>query len=294
MPDVELVGFVEPSDAAAAELTEKVPARRFPDVQSLAREIDAAVVAASTTAHRDLAVQLIEAGCDVMVEKPIATTAAEAAEMIGLARSRSCIVQVGHVERYNPAIQAALPLAGDVRYVEADRLGVYTGRSLDIDVLLDLMIHDLQLVLAVLGDGVASVHAVGIPVLTTKVDMANVRIEMKSGAVANLTASRVSSERVRKFRMFGSGGYLSVDTKDQKVHGYRRVRGASGDLSIETVAVEVAAKEPLRAELDGFVDCVRTRRRPLVSGEEGMAALELAIRVGEAIQRSLESWKGNA
>lgn len=289
MPEVHLIGFVEPDDGAAAEVEEKLGARRFPAVSDLAGEISAAVVATSTGAHAVVAGELLERGVDVLIEKPITSTVGEARRLIALARERGRIIQVGHVERYNPAIVAAIPHIGETRYVEADRIGVFSGRSLDIDVLLDLMIHDLQLVLSLVGSGVAAIHAVGVPVLTDRVDMANVRLELESGAVANLTASRVSNERVRKFRLFGSDSYLSVDTKEQAVHGYRLLRSAKG-ARIEPLELTVEKKEPLRAELEAFAKCVVTRERPLVAGEDGLDALELAVLVGEEIDRSLTRW----
>lgn len=290
MPEVDLVGFIEPRDEAAAEVTSKLGLRRFRALEELEGLIDAAVIASTTDMHGRIAEKLLLGDVDVMIEKPITADPDEARRIIALAAERGRLIQVGHVERYNPAILAAIPHIGKPRFVEADRLGVFSGRSLDIDVLLDLMIHDLQLVLSLLGSDVVAIHAVGIPVLTEKVDMANVRLELASGAVANLTASRVASERVRKFRLFGSHAYISVDTREQEVHGYR-LTTAGERPGIEPLQLEVQKKEPLRAELEAFVDCVRTRRRPLVAGEDGLAALELAIRVGEAIDRSVQAWE---
>jgi predicted dehydrogenase len=292
MPEVEHAGFLEPRDDVAAEVERTLGLRRWTSLEDLAGAIDCAVVATTTDAHAETAAALIERGVDVMIEKPITSTVEEGVRLVALAAERGRILQVGHVERYNPAIVAAAPFVGDPRYVEADRLGVFTGRSLDIDVLLDLMIHDLQLVIAFLGEDVAAVHAVGIPVLTQNVDMANVRIEFASGAVANLTASRVASERVRKFRLFGSDSYVSVDTKEQQVHGYRLGTDASGAPAIVPLGVTVEKKEPLRAELESFLDAVRSRKKPLVSGEDGLAALRLAIRVAGEIDASLARWKG--
>lgn len=291
MPEVSVVGFVDPDDEAAAEVEASLGLRRWESVSAIGDHVDAAVVASTTDAHASVARELIDRGVDLMIEKPITSTPDSARELIRLAADRGRIIQVGHVERYNPAIVAAIPHIGTPRYIEADRLGVFSGRSLDIDVLLDLMIHDLQLVLSLTGSEVTGIHAVGIPVLTEKVDMANVRLELASGAVANLTASRVSSERVRKFRLFGSDSYVSVDTREQQVHGYRR--SAGDERGIEPLEVVVEKKEPLRAELEAFIGCVRSRERPLVGGEEGLAALELAIKVGEAIDRSLAGWAGS-
>lgn len=282
MPEAEVVGFVEPDDVIAADIIASLKLKRFDSVASLAREIDCAVVATPTTTHFDVARELLEAGCDVMVEKPITASVEDARRLIDIANANNRILQVGHVERYNPAITAVAPILKNVLYVEAERLGVFVGRSLDIDVLLDLMIHDLNLVLSFLGQRVVDVRAVGVAVMTEKVDITNVRIEFENGAVANLTASRVSQDRVRKIRFFSREAYISVDTKEQEVKGYRLA-----GKTVLPIEVTVTKQEPLRAELEAFVECVRTRTRPLVSGEDGLAAVELAIRVAKAIDESL-------
>lgn len=286
MPNVEVVGFVERDDAAASEIEQTLGLKRFESVEAIAPHVQGAVIATPTTTHFDVAMQLLEAGCDLMIEKPITSTVADAKELLRVAAEKKRIVQVGHVERYNPAIVSSVPFIEAPRYVEAERLGVFVGRSLDVDVLLDLMIHDLNLVLSLVGKNVVKVDAVGVPVLTDKVDIANVRLEFDNGAVANLTASRVSSDRVRKFRVFGSEVYLSVDTREQEVKGYR-LRQNGSERKIEPLDVTFEKKEPLRAELDAFAECVITRQQPLVTGEDGLAALELAIRVGEAIDASV-------
>jgi predicted dehydrogenase len=287
MPEVEVVGFVEPNDATAAEVEANLKIPRVGSVAELAGRVQCAVVATPTTHHFEVADELLRAGCDVMIEKPIAATADEAGRLIERAGRGGRIIQIGHVERYNPAVTAIASMVESPRYIETDRLGVFSPRSLDIDVLLDLMIHDINLVLSFTGGArVVDVRAVGVPVLTEKVDIANVRIEFEDGAVANLTASRVSSERVRKVRIFGGDYYFSVDTKDQEVKGFR-LEAAGGGKKIEPIEIEVKKKEPLRAELESFIESVTTRRPPLVGGEDGLAALALALRVGREIERSL-------
>ena len=288
MPEADVIGFVEPDDAISADIIAALNLKRFDSVASLAREIDCAVVATPTTTHFDVARELLEAGCDVMVEKPIAASVEDARRLIDIANANANnrILQVGHVERYNPAITAVAPILKNVLYVEAERLGVFVGRSLDIDVLLDLMIHDLNLVLSFLGQKVVDVRAVGVAVMTERVDITNVRIEFENGAVANLTASRVSQDRVRKIRFFSREAYISVDTKEQEVKGYRLA-----GKTVLPIEVTVTKQEPLRAELEAFVECVRTRTRPLVSGEDGLAAVELAIRVAKAIDESLRRFE---
>jgi predicted dehydrogenase len=286
MPEAQVVGFVEPNDDVANEVGTALKLKRFASAAELAKEIECAVVATPTVTHFHVASQLIEAGCDVMVEKPITATVADGERLVALAQSKKRIIQVGHVERYNPAITAVAPILRNIRYIEAERLGVWVGRSLDIDVLLDLMIHDLNLVLSLTGTEVVDVRAVGVPVLTDKVDITNVRLELSSGAVANLTASRVSQDRVRKVRFFSSESYISVDTKEQEVKGYRLV-----DRAIQPIDITVTKKEPLRAELEAFLACVRDRSRPLVDGRDGVAAVALAARVAEAIEQSMKGFK---
>jgi predicted dehydrogenase len=236
--------------------------------------------------HAEIASQLIDAGCDVMVEKPITPDVAQARQLIDRAARAGRIIQVGHVERYNPAIAAIADKVRGTRYFESERLGVFVGRSLDIDVLLDLMIHDINLVLSLLREEVVEIRAVGVPVMTDKVDMTNVRLQLANGAVANLTASRVSQERVRKQRFFGGDFYYSVDTKEQEVKGYLMKDGA-----ITPASVTVATKEPLRAELEAFLACVRDRSTPVVTGEDGLAAVDLAVRVAAAIEESMRGFR---
>ena len=209
-----------------------------------------------------------------------------AQRLIDLAASRDRIIQVGHVERYNPAITAIAHLVHEVRYLEAERLGVFVARSLDVDVLLDLMIHDINLVLSLLKQEVVDIRAVGVPVLTDKVDITNVRLELANGGVANLTASRVSQDRVRKVRLFGMSNYISIDTREQEVKGFHL-----DGKNIEPLQITVEKKEPLRAELESFVECVRERKRPIVAGEDGRDAVALAIRVAAAIEESLRRFR---
>ena len=286
MPEAKMVGFVEPNDSVAAEVQSSLGLRRFSSVAELAGEVQCAVVATPTVTHFEIASELLSAGCDVMVEKPVTAEVHHGRQLIELAARSGRIIQVGHVERYNPAICAVADLVRKTRYFESERLGVFVGRSLDIDVLLDLMIHDLNLVLSLMGEEVVDIRAVGVPVLTDKVDIANVRLELANGAVANLTASRVSQDRVRKQRFFGSDFYYSVDTKEQEVKGYRLEGGA-----IAPVGFAVEKKEPLRAELESFLQSVRDRARPIVAGEDGIAAVALAVRVAEAIEQSMRRFK---
>ena len=287
IPEARAVGFVEADDACAAEVESSLELKRYDSVGALAKDVDCAIVATPTTTHFAVASELLEAGVDVMVEKPITATVDEAQRLIDLAASKSRILQVGHVERYNPAIVAIAEMARNARYFVAERLGVFVPRSLDVDVLLDLMIHDLNLVLSLWRQKVVQIHALGVPVLTDKVDIANVRLELENGAVANITASRVSQDRVRKQRFFGSDVYISVDTKEQEVKGYR----LAGAKDIRPLDLSVEKKEPLRAEQEAFLACVRDRTRPIVAGEDGRDAVDLALRVGEKIEESLQRFR---
>jgi predicted dehydrogenase len=286
MPEANVVGFVEPNGDIAAEVSSTLGLKRMASVAELATQIDCAVVATPTTSHYAVATQLLDAGVDLLIEKPVTATLDEAERLIELAAKHGSIVQVGHVERYNPAIVAIAEQVRNVRYFEAERLGVFVPRSLDVDVLLDLMIHDINLVLSLTKQEVVEIRAAGVPVLTGKVDITNVRLELANGAVANLTASRVSQERVRKQRFFGRDFYISVDTKEQEVKGYRLIE-EGGQRVLRPLEVPVEKKEPLRAELEAFLHCVNTRERPIVSAEDGRDAVKLAIRVGEAIEEAL-------
>jgi len=286
IPSITAAGFVETNDEIANEVATNLKLKRFDSIAQLAKEVDAAVVATPTTTHYDVARELLDAGVDVMIEKPVTRTVDQARRLIDLAKSRNRIIQVGHVERYNPAITAIAEQVRGIRYFEAERLGVFVQRSLDVDVLLDLMIHDINLVQSLLKQEVEEIRAVGVPVLTDKVDITNVRLQLANGAVANLTASRVSQERVRKIRLMSSDSYISIDTREQEVKGYR-LEGRN----IIPLQVNVEKKEPLRAELESFLACAAQRTRPLVDGEDGLAAVKLAKDVAAAIEHSVKAYR---
>lgn len=258
--------------AGEAELTDAIPA--------LAGRIDAAVVATPTTTHADLGCQLLDAGIDVLVEKPIAATVAEARRMNDLAKKRGRILQVGHLERFNPAVEALESVRSHPLFFEVHRLSVFTPRSLDVDVVLDLMIHDLEIVLALTGAMPEEIRAAGIHILSEKVDIANVRLLFPGGCVANLTASRASTERVRKLRLFQPHQYLSLDYSKQELVSVR----VDSDRKIRFEPVAVAKDEPLKREVADFVDCVATRKPARVSGEEATRALEVALAILDKIE----------
>jgi predicted dehydrogenase len=247
--------------------------------EEFAASIDAAVVAVPTEVHADVASRLIAASRHVLVEKPITSTLADAERLVALAEQRGVTLQVGHVERFNPAAEA-LQRIGVPRFVEVHRLSPFPNRSLDIDVILDLMIHDLDLLLALDGSRPVQIDAVGVPVLTDRVDIANVRIRFESGLIANLTASRVSAEKIRKFRAFGSRLYVSCDFLTRQAQIARLVIGDGGAPEIRMEAVGVSASdpegEPLRRQARAFVAAIAARRDPVVSGRNGVAVLRIA------------------
>ncbi len=281
LPGVELVGIHDPNPGAAETMAREHGARAFERLEELAGEIQAAVVAVPTVAHADIGVALLERGVHVLVEKPIASSLAEADRL--LAAQGNKILAVGHVEFYNPAVQALVSVGTPPRFVEVQRLGVFSPRSLDVDVILDLMIHDLQILQALDPSPVTEVRATGINVLSQRVDIANARIELASGCVANLTASRVSSERVRKLRAFLPSRYYSLDYQAQDIRGYR-LEERDGGRRILPADLPMTPAEPLLRELEAFVAACRGEQAPLVTGAAGRRALETALAVVEAIR----------
>jgi predicted dehydrogenase len=247
-------------------------------------------VAAPTVHHLEVASALMEAGVDVLIEKPLTASLAEADELLKIAAARKCVVQVGHLERFNPAVRSTLPLLTQPMFFEVHRLSVFTPRSLDVDVVLDLMIHDLDIVLSFVKSPVKEVRAVGLPILSGKVDIANVRLEFESGCVANFTASRVSTERVRKLRFFQPGQYISLDYGRQEVLVFsigedgKAAGTPSVNPQINVGKPAVTSEEPLHAELRSFLHAVRERSTPVVSLEDGRRALALALEIDAAIR----------
>ena len=248
--------------------------------------VDAIVVAVPTADHLSVARPFLQRGVHVLVEKPMAASLDEADELERLARESHAILAVGHSERFNPAIQAALPILRTPRFIEVHRLSGFPERSLDIDVVFDVMIHDLDVIQAIDRTEVVGVEAIGVPVLTPRVDIANARVKFASGCIANITASRISRDKVRKVRFFQRDMYVSVDYGEQELDVWRLEARPGDRPAIEGGRVAVEKGEPLRAELMDFVEAVRTRRAPLVTGQDGRRALALATRVAEAIARA--------
>jgi len=289
---VRLLGVVDPDLNRADAVAREFGCKGFGSVEQMLTthsELQAASVAAPTMHHLSVARELLTAGVDVLIEKPLAATLAEADELVSLAAAKKRIAQVGHLERFNPAVRATVPLLTHPMFFEVHRLSVFTPRSLDVDVVLDLMIHDLDIVLAFAKSPVKEVRAVGLPILSGKVDIANVRLEFESGCIANFTASRVSTERVRKLRFFQPRQYVSLDYGRQEVLVFTVGDGGgtgipSPNPQIGVTKPPVASEEPLHAELKSFLHAVRERSTPVVPLEDGRRALALALEIESAIR----------
>ena len=284
MLGAELVGIYDLRPDRRERVAADLGVRAFPSLPAALAAAQAVTIVIPTTQHAAVARQALVNGVDVLLEKPVARTLEEADELIRISAERGRILQVGHVERFNAGVTAAKPITHHPLFFEVHRLGVFSPRSLDVDVVFDLMIHDLDLILWLVDQRVGDVRAVGLPVLSDKVDIANARVEFENGAVANVTASRVSTEKIRKFRYFQADQYVSIDFTRQDALVIRVSPGASPP-RLEFRRLGGEPSEPLRAELESFVRSVVTRQAPLVGGREGREALALALRVMESIER---------
>lgn len=284
MPGVRVAAVCDTDVARAKEVARRLGCDALTDHRELASRVDAASVAVPTTLHGPIGLELLRAGVHLLIEKPIATSLAEADALIREARKRTLTLQVGHIERFNTAIQAAQQLLEHPRFLEIHRLSPYPFRGTDVSVVLDVMIHDLDLLLTLVPSRVRRVDAVGVSVLSQSEDIANARIEFASGCVANLTASRISEEPLRRFRVFQEDRYLSIDTRQQTVEMARK-----DGRSIQRVDLPVNKQSPLQDELASFVRAVRLRRAPLVSGQDGRAALALALEIERKMRRPAAS-----
>ena len=280
----ELVAVVDTEPDRAAAAAEATGARAVSDFRELIGQVDAVSIAVPTELHRDVAMPFLERGTAVLVEKPITKTVAEGEELIAAALKSGATLAAGHTERHNPAVTTVMPFVTTPRFIEVHRLGVFPDRSLDIDVVFDLMIHDLDIILAMVKGEVTTVEAVGVPVLTDKFDIANARLRFSTGCIANITASRISKERVRKIRLFQPDAYVSIDYAEQEVEGYRLVRRGSERPQIQGGKLPVTRDEPLKRELQDFIEAVRGERRPLVTGEDGLRALKLAQTIADRME----------
>ncbi len=292
---VELAAIVDADKSRATEVAKEFGATVFPSIEEMLKwaKVQAVSIAVPTSAHLKVAEQLLEGGVDVLIEKPLASNMFEADDLVRIANRTHRIVQVGHLERFNPAVRAVLPLVTKPMFFEVHRLSIFTPRSLDIDVVLDLMIHDIDVVLSLVNSPVKEIRAVGLPVLTNKVDIANVRLEFHSGAIANFTASRVSTERVRKLRFFQPHEYISIDYSRRDIFRISvepaenpAVDDATGFALPQIVPSkpQVVDEEPLHAELRSFLEAVRDRSKPVVTLDDGRRALSVALDILKAIQ----------
>lgn len=298
---VELAGVVDVDSARASQIAAEHKTRAFESIAELVAHggADAVSIAVPTRFHRDVALEAIRAGFDVLIEKPIATSLAEADEITAAAAEHGRIGQVGHLERFNPAVRATIPLITRPMFFEIHRLSLFGPRALDVDVVLDLMIHDLDIVLSFVDSPVAEVRAVGLPILSSKVDIANVRLQFENGCIANFTASRVSTERVRKLRFFQPNQYVSVDYARQDllvftVHAKAGEIAAEGEFNPPDVMPSkppVVQDEPLRAEILSFLHAVAARKSPVVSLQDGRRALAVALQITGAIAEHAKTAK---
>lgn len=288
IPGCVVVGVVDLVEENARKAAAGCNCEVLTDCRALLGKVDAVSIAVPTGAHHEVAAIFLGAGIDVLLEKPIATTLAEADELIALAEAKRRIFQIGFVERFNPAVTALRSVMGRPLFIESHRLHPFFERGTDVDVILDLMVHDLDIILHFVKSPVETVDAVGVSVLSDKVDIANARLTFTGGCVANITASRVTGKIMQKIRFFGVDGYHAVDFNKRKLVSLNRRNGAGGQIEIVENPVEVKAVDPLEEEIRSFVRAVADRTPPPVPGRDGRDALELALRINEAIVRNRE------
>lgn len=282
LEDVELVGVVDTSAERAAEVAAEVGTRPYTDYRELIERVDLVSIVVPTQHHFTVARDCFEAGCHVLLEKPVTRTVEEADRLIELARRKGCIFQVGHLERFNPAILALQGVIKNPQFIESHRLAPFKPRGTDVNVVLDLMIHDIDIILSIVGHPIKTVNSVGVPVLSEEVDIANARLQFENGCVANVTASRVSREGMRKVRIFQPDAYISIDYQERKISMYRKREGQSMIPGLPNISMEEKSftqSDALMAEIRSFVDVIKEGSQPVVSGEDGRRALEVALQI---------------
>lgn len=290
MPEVDLVGIVDIDPIAAARVAEEAGCQVFNSVESLLSEVDAASVVVPTSAHLEVARPLLKAGVHLLLEKPIASTLEDAEEIVRLADEAGVILQIGHLERFNAGVMALAERISRPRFIEAHRMSGFSTRATDVDVVSDLMIHDIDIILSLVKSELISISAVGTPVLTPHVDIANARLEFANGTVANVIASRVSEKSMRRFRVFEQNRYESLDFIDQRIDtAYPRTKPGEKWPEVVMDRVQVTPVKPLDAEIAAFVDSVVNNKPPLVDGRVGLEALEVALKVKSQILARLEN-----
>ena len=286
MDHVDLVGVADIDAGRADPIAAKYKTKAFHDYKELFGKVAAVSIAVPTVLHYPVALDFIRQNTDVLIEKPVTTTVEEAESLIREAAMRDVLIQVGHIERFNTAFRTLCTYLHHPRFIEAHRIGPYVGRGIDVDVILDLMIHDIDIILSIVKSELVDLRAVGVPVLTNHIDIANVRLEFADGCIANLTASRVSREKMRKIRIFQSDTYISLDYGRQSMAIFRRVmEGAAPRITSEEIILD--KEEPLRAELESFIASVQNRSEPRVTCKDGREALRIAIRIKEDAKKRL-------
>jgi predicted dehydrogenase len=290
LEQVELVAVCDVNEDRCREIAERHSTRFVGDYRELLDQVEAVSIATPTVNHCETSLAFLEAGVHVLIEKPIARSLDEADEMIRAAESKNLVLQTGHIERFNPAFAALRRRIERPRFFEAHRMGVFTPRSLDIDVVMDLMVHELDIIASLVQSEVVKIEAVGIPILTRKIDLANARLEFAGGCVANITASRVAGERLRKLRVFQPNEYYSLDYAEQQVAALKLIppQTAGALPVIEAEGLQIEKREPLLAEIESFINAVQSRTAPEVSGADGRRALALAIEVLNKIKAHSE------
>jgi predicted dehydrogenase len=304
LPGVRFSGFVETRRERAAEVERELGVKPYESLDALLAVSDAVIVVVPTSSHYSLASAAIERGKHVFIEKPITTTLEEADALLELARRKGVMVQIGHIERFNRAVRAALPHVNKPRFIDSERLAPFSPRGSDVAVVLDLMIHDIDLLLTLVGSDAKTISAVGVPVLTPMLDIANARVTFTSGAVANITSSRISREKKRKIRIFQQSGYLSLDLGAGTGEFFRlrsdidplAVRSAPADITafVDRIKLEAPEGEPLKLELESFVSALKGEGPVVVTGDEGRLALGVALQIVKEIELTLPSLVGRA
>jgi predicted dehydrogenase len=284
---VEVAGICDINPETGKKIGAEYGVPHYLDYRRLIGMVDAASIVVPTVHHHPVAMDFLNAGVDVFVEKPISTSAAEAQSLIDTAEDRNLILQVGHLERFNPAVLALQGTMREPMFIESHRLSPFPERSIDIDVILDLMIHDIDIILNIVRSPISHIDAVGVPIITSQVDIVNARLNFESGCVANVTASRVSAEKMRKIRIFQSDAYISIDYAAQKITVYKRVSDDNDRFSIVRQDMDISPSDYLGDEIRSFVQSVRTRQAPPVTGRDGKRALEVAILIKERLEESL-------
>lgn len=280
-PDIRFVGVCDIDRERGEAVAKECRTSFWGDARELLREVDAVSIAVPTIHHYRVAVEAMRAGVHVLIEKPIAATLREARALVREASRRGIVLQIGHLERFNPAVLSASSILKEPRFIECHRLGPFGGRGTDVDVVLDLMIHDIDLILSFVRSPVARIHAVGVPVISPNIDIANTRLVFANGCVANVTASRVSARKQRKIRIFQEDAYVSMDFVEHSIQIFRRTfpKGPDGQPEICGELLQTDRGDALRDEIRSFIDCAATGAGPRVSGEDGLAALEVAFRI---------------